>query len=265
MDAPKLHVTRWGETGPRVVMVHGSAQGSRTGGEAHFSRQKRLAESGWRVVLPDRPGHGLTPAPDRGDDAEADGALVAAMIEDGDHLVGHSFGGAVALAAAVRRLPAIRSLTVIEPAMLALAIGDPNVRKLVASLVMANLFSFSAESRIKRGFKLLNIPPDIRGSSDPEELKRMGQGLRRLKIPSQRTLETELATIRAAALPFLVVTGGWSSAFEATGDAVAAAGKGQRRVIPSPHHLPQLVSDTFNHELDAFMRSADLTAARTSP
>jgi pimeloyl-ACP methyl ester carboxylesterase len=257
LDDSKLHITRWGDAGPRVVMVHGSAQGSRTGGDAHFSNQAHLAERGWRVVLPDRPGHGRTPAPGRGDDAEADGALIAELLEDGDHLVGHSFGGAVALAAAARRPTAVCSLTVIEPAMLALAIGNGDVRKLVAGLVMANLFSLSPESRMRRAFKLLNIPPDIRGGSAPEEIKRMSEGLRRLKIPTKRTIEAELATIKAEAIPFLVITGGWSPAFEATGDAVAAAGNGQRVVIPSPHHLPQLVSDEFNQVLAAFMQEAD--------
>lgn len=265
LEPPRLHVTRWGEAGPRVIMVHGSAQGSRTGGDAHFSTQHRLAERGWRLLLPDRPGHGRTPAPGRGDDAEADGALVAELIEDGDHLVGHSFGGAVALAAAVRRTSAVRSLTVIEPAMLALAIGNGEVRKLVARLVMANLFSLSAESRIQRGFKILNIPPDIRGSSDPEELKRMGEGLKRLKIPAKGTLETELATIKAAALPFMVVSGGWSPAFEATCDAVAAAGNGRRLVIRSPHHLPQLISDEFNQKLAAFMQEAESSPSALRP
>lgn len=31
-----IHVTRWGPAGPRVVMVHGSSQGSEVGGDGHF-------------------------------------------------------------------------------------------------------------------------------------------------------------------------------------------------------------------------------------
>ena len=73
-----LHTTQWGDAGPLVVMVHGSAQGSEVGGDRHFSRQAALV-GGWRVVVPDRPGHGRSPSPGRPDDAEADGKLVAEL------------------------------------------------------------------------------------------------------------------------------------------------------------------------------------------
>ncbi len=73
-----LHTTQWGDAGPLVVMVHGNAQGSEVGGDRHFSRQAALV-GGWRVVVPDRPGHGRSPSPGRPDDAEADGKLVAEL------------------------------------------------------------------------------------------------------------------------------------------------------------------------------------------
>jgi hypothetical protein len=31
-----MYVTRWGVSGPTVVMVHGSIQGSSIGGDRHF-------------------------------------------------------------------------------------------------------------------------------------------------------------------------------------------------------------------------------------
>ncbi|MEJ0006720.1 MAG: alpha/beta fold hydrolase [Steroidobacteraceae bacterium] len=93
----------------------GSAQGGRLGGEHHFSAQQRLAQRGWQVIAPDRPGHGRSAAPGRPDDAEADGAWVADLLDGGSHLVGHSFGGCVVLAAAASRPLAVRSLTLIEP------------------------------------------------------------------------------------------------------------------------------------------------------
>src|SRR5271165_4633819 len=113
-----IHVARWGHSGPRVVLVHGGAQGTPVGGESNFRAQQPLAQEGWQLIVPDRPGHGRSPDPGRPDDAEADGAWVAALLEDGAHLVGHSFGGCVALAAAARRPEAVRSLTLIEPGML---------------------------------------------------------------------------------------------------------------------------------------------------
>ena len=127
MKEDSMFVTRWGQQGPRVVLVHGSAQGSSVGGDRHFNAQERLAERGWQLLVPDRPGHGRSPDPGRPDDAEADGALVADLLGDGAHLVGHSFGGCVALAAAAKRPEAVRSLTIIEPAMAALAVNKPVV------------------------------------------------------------------------------------------------------------------------------------------
>jgi pimeloyl-ACP methyl ester carboxylesterase len=242
-------------------MVHGSAQGSEVGGDRHFSAQERLASRGWQVIVPDRPGHGRSPAPGRPDDAEADGEWVADMLGDGAHLVGHSFGGCVVLAAARKRPSAVHSLTLIEPAMQKLATSDPRVRRLGLRMLMVLAFSWSAASRATRFAKLVGVPPEIRGGSSPEELERMGKSLSRMKIPSKETLQRELSDIKCAGIPLLVVTGGWSPAFEATADRVASVGNGRRIVIKSDHHLPQLVSDEFNQVLAAFMEESDATRA----
>ena len=261
MDLGQVYVTRWGDAGSRVIMVHGSGQGSKVGGDGHFARQERLAGQGWQLLVPDRPGHGRSPAPGRPDDAEADGIWVAGLLEDGAHLVGHSFGGAVALAAAARRPGAVRSLTVIEPAMQKLAIHSPHVRRLVLTMIGINLFSLSDASRIRKVAQLLGIPDEIRGGKDPAELAAMGRSMRKLKIPAKADIRRELEMIRDAGIPFMVVSGGWSPAFEATCDAVAALGGGRREVIKSPHHFPQSISEEFNDLLDAFMRDAEKSHA----
>ena len=87
-------------------------------------------------------------------------------------------------------------------------------------------------------------------------MKRIGKGILRMHIPSREQLQRQLDAIAAAEIPLLVVSGGWSSAFEATADLVAKAGHGRRVVIRSPHHFPQLVSDEFNQLVDEFMRAA---------
>lgn len=260
-----LHITRWGRFGPRVVMVHGSAQGSTIGGELHFQRQALLAQRGWQVVVPDRPGHGRSPDPGRPDDADADGELVAQLLGEtgeGAHLVGHSFGGCVALAAAVKRPGAVRSLTIIEPAMAALAMDLPIVRRFGLSIVRTLFLSFSATARIQRFVRLVNIPPEIRGGSNPEELKRMGRAILRLKLPSKPDLLRQLADVKAAGIPVMVVSGGWSPAFEAVSDRVAELAGGRRVVIDSPHHFPQQVSDEFNQVLAGFMTASDEARGR---
>ena len=57
-----IHITRWGDSGPRVVLIHGGMQGSKSGGDRHFMAQSQLGENGWQVLAPDRPGHGLPAA-----------------------------------------------------------------------------------------------------------------------------------------------------------------------------------------------------------
>jgi hypothetical protein len=128
-------------------------------------------------------------------------------------------------------------------------------------MLMVLAFSWSAASRAMRFAKLVGVPPEIRGGSSPEELERMGKGLSRMKIPSKETLQRQLSDTTRAEIPLLVVTGGWSPAFEATADRVASFGNGRRIVIKSDHHLPQLVSDEFNQVLATFMEESDAKRA----
>jgi pimeloyl-ACP methyl ester carboxylesterase len=258
MSAPtSIHITRWGDSGPRVVLVHGGTQGTAVGGETNFSNQKVLAERGWQLIVPDRPGHGKTPDPGRPDDAEADGVWVADLLGDGGHLLGHSFGGCVALSAAARRPEAVKSLTLIEPAMFQFAAGHPAVRRQLFAMMRAMIFSFSDAGLAKRMLKLLGIPPEVRSAGDQTQLARLGKSLRRVRVPNKKVLTSELEVVKQAAIPLLVVTGGWNAAFEASSDAVAAAAGGRRAVIQAGHHFPQIVSDELNQVFAAFMRERE--------
>lgn len=254
-----IHVAERG-SGPRVVLVHGSAQGSSVGGEKHFANQAALADRGWTVITPDRPGHGLSPAPDRGDDAALDGVWVGELLGEGGHLVGHSFGGAVALAAAARNPQAVRSLTLIEPALQKVATDLPVVKRFIARMIFAALTSFSPAARITRISKMLGIPDSIRGGSSKEELDRIGRGFAKLRLPGKAEIEGQLAIVKAHGIPFTVVTGGWNGAFDAVAVRVAELGGGRHVVIRSPHHFPQNVSDEFNDLLDGAMRAAEPAA-----
>ena len=255
--ATSIHITRWGDSGPRVVLVHGGAQGTAVGGETNFSNQRILAERGWQLIVPDRPGHGKSPDPNRPDDAEADGIWVADLLGDGAHLLGHSFGGCIALSAAARRPEAVKSLTLIEPAMLQLAAGNPAVRRQLFAMMLAMTFSFSDARLARRMLKLLGIPPEMRGGSEQAMLARVGRSLRHVRVPKKEVLTRELTVIKQAGVPLLVISGGWNPAFEATSDAVAAAAGGRRAVIRAGHHFPQIVSDEVNQVFAAFMQERE--------
>jgi pimeloyl-ACP methyl ester carboxylesterase len=255
-----MHVTRWGDSGSQVVLVHGGAQGTDVAGETNFSKQKPLSEH-WQLVLPDRPGHGSSPDPSRPDDAQADGALIAELLGERSHLLGHSFGGAVALAAAAKRPESVRSLTLIEPAMFQIATDIPVVRKQIFAIVRTMVFSLSAVSRARKTLKLLGIPPEVRGDTDPAVLARLGKALKKLKLPGKGELLAQFEVVRRAGIPVFVISGGWNPAFEALCDRIAKDMHGRRLVIPSGHHFPQLIADQFNPAFDAFLRDSE-TAGR---
>lgn len=96
-----------------------------------------------------------------------DGALVAELLGDGAHLVGHSFGGCVALAAAAQRPDATLSLTLIEPAMHKLATDNGAVRQFGLRMLRTMLFSITPASRAQNFTRLVSIPADLRGGKTP--------------------------------------------------------------------------------------------------
>ncbi|MGH9095508.1 MAG: alpha/beta fold hydrolase [Acidimicrobiales bacterium] len=259
-----VHITTWGDAGPRVVLIHGGVQGSGVGGDRLYAAQKPLASRGWQLLVPDRPGHGRTPARGAADDAETDGEWAADLLGDGAHLVGHSFGGCVAVAAASRRPEVVRSLTLIEPAMQNLAMRDPQVWRFGVRAGRA-IVARDPARRLARFSDLVGIPPEIGERASPEEQARMGRALRRLKVPSKATLTRQLGELRRHATPLLVVTGGWSPAFTAIGNAVAATGGGVHRIIHSPHHFPHLISEGFNDVLHDFMTSGRSPESEVTP
>jgi pimeloyl-ACP methyl ester carboxylesterase len=255
----EIQVTRWG-AGPPVVMVHGSAQGSPASGPEQFAAQRPLADGGWELVLPDRPGHGRSHS--RGpEDLETDAVWVAELLGDGADLVGHSYGGAIALCAAGLRPQAVRSLTLIEAPIFSVVPDDPAAQAFEGQLAsaiaqddpIATMVSFSQVAGIPRG--LLGPPPS------PEQLARMGEGLRQMRPPGTWDAGPTIDVVAAAKIPALLVTGGWNPAFEAIADELARRLHGQRLVIDAGHHFPHLAAGEenvsgaeFNHALKGFLR-----------
>src|SRR5262245_54736643 len=101
--------------GETVVLLHASASSG-----AQWRSLTDVLQGRWHVLAPDFHGYGRTdprpePAlPGVGDDA----ALVDAILGQSTgrfHLVGHSYGGAVALRLAADRPTRLLSLTLIEP------------------------------------------------------------------------------------------------------------------------------------------------------
>src|SRR4051812_29791747 len=121
--------------GAPVVLVHSSGLSAQQWGPI----VPRLAAS-HRVLAPDLLGYGASapwPDPDRFDLVE-DLAIVRAVIASADapvHLVGHSYGGVLAMLAA-REAPArVRSLALYEPVAFHVLVGrDPEGEADLASV-----------------------------------------------------------------------------------------------------------------------------------
>src|SRR3989440_3565391 len=122
-----VHVRTIG-SGPRVVLVHGSVGNGRSTWEAQLPLAERFT-----LVIPDRPGSPPNPPVERVD-FEEQAPLVAELLGEGAHLVGHSYGGVISLHAAALRPDAVRSLTLIEPPAFGVALDDPAVARVVEEL-----------------------------------------------------------------------------------------------------------------------------------
>src|SRR5437016_6230802 len=203
-----VHVETVG-SGPRVVLVHGSVGG----GWSTWWAQRPLAER-FTLVVPDRPGTPPNPPVDRVD-FEEQAPLVAGLLENGAHLVGHSYGGVISLYAAALRPEAVRSLALIEPPAFGLALEDPAVATLVDELhalwdrarsmePAVFLSEFSIRIIGRRIPATMELPPDVE------------QGVRTLmveRLPSEA--DPPLEELAQMPFPKLVVSGGHSEAFDA--------------------------------------------------
>lgn len=135
MIRTKPNVRSAGE-GPEVVLLHSSGSSSRQWDELVDSLQGRF-----RLHAVDFHGHGATPAwSSRARMTLADeAALVEPLLhaaEEGVNLVGHSYGGAVALKLAATYPTRVRSVVVYEPVLFRL-LFDYNSRHAPARDVLA--------------------------------------------------------------------------------------------------------------------------------
>jgi pimeloyl-ACP methyl ester carboxylesterase len=233
-------------SGPAVVLVHGSVVGARR----TWRHQLALAEQ-WTLQLPNRPGFGTSPPLPRGD-FEREAPLIAELLGDGAHLVGHSYGAVIALYAAALRPSAVRSLTVSEPGCLRVAAGDSDVDAQIAhgELLYAQAAKLSP-------LEFLHAFRGGVGSTHetPEELSGELLSGVRLLMRERPPWEADppLDALRTAAFPKLVISGGHSLVFDAVCDAVAARIQATRAVISGRGHTIPATGAPYNARLHSFL------------
>jgi pimeloyl-ACP methyl ester carboxylesterase len=228
---------------PRAVLLHGDVSGA----EATWSRQEPLGER-FHVIAPDRRGYGASPPAER-EDFDVDAGDAVALLGDGAHLAGHSYGAVVALVAAARRPELVRSLCLIEPPAFAVAREHPAV----AALFAEQMAHFARGPELSDEDFLAGFIATVGG--DPGRVPRpltplLAQHtrvLRGFRHPGEAQID--LAALGDHAVPTLVVSGGHSPAFDAICDAIAAGLRSERMTIAGAQHNVPRMADALNRAL----------------
>jgi pimeloyl-ACP methyl ester carboxylesterase len=228
-------------TRPRLVLLHGSV----TNAALSWGAQAALADR-FELVLPNRPGFPPNPPVERVD-FDSDAVWLEGLVRGGDHLVGHSYGGVIALLAAPRLR--LSSLTVIEPPAFGVARGDPAVERwleVAAALpresVRAHLEAFLPH--VGAPFPLPDpLPPDLQQGAE--------------SFYSERRPDEAEIPLETRPSPVLVVTGANEPASEAAADVLCARLGAERLVLRGSGHAVQRAPE-FNTALEEFI-------ARRSP
>jgi pimeloyl-ACP methyl ester carboxylesterase len=259
------------ETRTRLLLVHGSVVNA----ELTWSAQKSLSGR-FEIVAPNR--RGFPPGPDvehvdfedeavwlepllepdagsvGGKAADARRIAPGAFGAGGAHLVGHSYGGVIALLAAARRPDLVRSLTVVEPPAFGVARGDPAADEFIRRIEEHWTHGPRDPAEFLRGFLALvgsSIPP---GNFTPDLL----QGARTLmfeRSPAEAVIP--FAELAGAPFPKLVVSGGHSPAFEAVCDVLEQRLGAERAVLPGAGHSVQRLGAPLNELLASFVERAE--------
>jgi pimeloyl-ACP methyl ester carboxylesterase len=232
-----------------VLLVHGSVlPGWRTWGA-----QRPLAEH-CRLVVPHRSGYPPNPPLER-IDFDVQAGEIAGLIEPGTHVVGHSYGGLIALLAAAIAAERVRSLSVIEPPAFGLARGNAAVEA-----VISNLLAIGGGGRpTPRDFLLrfaaaLGAPASVPDPLLPE-MEASVRAAMSERLPWEALIPFEV--LRQADFPKLVFSGAHSPAFDAVCDVLVERLGAARSVISGAGHSVQRTAEPFNRRLSDFIDQAD--------
>jgi pimeloyl-ACP methyl ester carboxylesterase len=213
---PAVHVTTWQDTADplgRVVLVHGVMTWG-TDDVSGFAAQRPLAAR-YRLDLVDRRGYGGSPDIDHSDCTVDAADVITVLLDDGTpggtHLVGHSFGGVVALLVAAERPDLVASLALIEPAAYQATLDSPLVAKALARQ-RAGLASLPADFTPAQFLEASSVGIDAAvPERTPQRLRAAGTAMREHPCTE---VSVDLSAIAGLTVPKLVVRGDWTTAPE---------------------------------------------------
>jgi pimeloyl-ACP methyl ester carboxylesterase len=230
----------------RVVLIHGSG-----GNAASAWASLRPLAARFTFVAPTRGGYPPNPPLDR-IDFEQQAAELAPLLDEGAHLVGHSYGGVIALLMAAQRPERVRSLAVSEPPAFALARGNPKVDALVERLDDL----FTRGPRDPREFFAAFLGAVGSSAVLPQELPPEQERVIRATMAERAPWEAEIPLDELAATPFpkLVISGAHDPAFNAVCDVLEERLNAERAILPGAgHSIPRArgYADRFEAFLDS--------------
>jgi pimeloyl-ACP methyl ester carboxylesterase len=211
----------------RVVLIHGSGGNA----ESAWESAQALADR-FELVAPNRGGYPPGPLLER-IDFEQQAKELAPLLDGGAHLVGHSYGGLIALLIAARRPEAVRSLAVSEPPAFALARENPDVERLLEQLDQVKQTVQEPREFAARFLELVGSNATL-----PETLPPEAEQSIRATMAERSPLEAELPLDELAAAPFpkLVISGAHHRAFDAVCDVLEQRLGAERAVLPGAGH-----------------------------
>jgi pimeloyl-ACP methyl ester carboxylesterase len=227
----------------RIVFVHGSVGNA----EMTWAAQRALEER-FDCVFITRSGYPPGPPLERIDFEEQAGD-VAVELRDGDHLVGHSYGGVVSLLAAARR-PVLASLTVSEPPAFGVARDNPAVEDFMSNF---------REPPPTDPQEYLAFFLPLVGSAQqlpdplPPALEQGARAAMAERLPNEAVIPFD--ELAAAPFPKLVISGAHHPAFDAVCDVLEERLGAERAVLPgAAHSLPR--APGYNEALVSFIERA---------
>lgn len=201
-----------------------------------------------------RGGFGNSPAVIR-EDFEIDANDVCDALGDGAHLVGHSYGGVVALLAAARCSEAVRSLAVLEPPAFRLVEDRADVREFIGEVKAILAAQPTPEEFLPRFITAVGGDPSRLPSPLPPPLVNAAS----VQMNGRWPWEARIPIDRLAAAPFpkLVMSGGHSGMFDAVCDVLQDRLPAQRTITSGAGHNIPMLGQRVNDSLSQLWKAAD--------
>lgn len=225
-----FHVQDLG-AGPPVVMIHGLLVGNLAGW--YFTAAPALAKR-HRVILYDLRGHGQSERTSSGYDVATQAGDLRAILEalgvEGPvDLVGHSFGGLVALRQALDHPASVRRLALVEAPLPPSTLGGIEAFRGLDSAELAGALPEVQRRAVRGG-----------GRRARRLLASLSFLTRETTLPDDLAAEGDVPDDALAALgPPLLAVYGTTSACRPAGERLARVVPGARHVeLPAGHYLP---------------------------